>query len=168
MNVRLEQLDRKDFPIIKDWIDPEIFHIFKAPIDDKQLEKLLTKEQDGIQTEIGLRAVDNETDKIVGLVHSVVDQKNDYTHLQQIVVDPDLRGKGYGTAILDLFLELCFTTHKLHRVQLFTEENNKQAITCYKKVGFHVDGLIRDRVKTDNGYLSTYIFSMLRDEWSSK
>ncbi len=165
MNIRLEQLEREDFPVIKDWIDPEIFHIFKWPIDDKQLERLLTKEKDGVIDEIGLRAVDIETKNIIGLVHSIVNRENNLTHLQQIVVDPERRGKGYGATILEIFLELCFMTHKFHRVQLFTEENNKQAIVCYKKVGFHVDGLMRDMVKTDKEYLSTYIFSMLDNEW---
>jgi len=168
MNIRLEQLARTDFPIIKDWIDPEIFHIFKAPIDDKQLERLLTKEQNGVLTEIGLKAIDRDTNTIIGLVHSIVNHENSFTHLQQIIVDPEKRGLGYGKAILELFLELCFTTHKLHRVQLFTEENNKEAIACYKKVGFHVDGLMRDGIKTATGFIGTYIFSMLDNEWFEK
>jgi RimJ/RimL family protein N-acetyltransferase len=168
MNIRLEQLEKSDFPVIRDWIDPEIFHIFTAPIDDSQLERLLTKEHDGIQTEIGLRAVENETDKIIGLVHSIVDRENDLLHLQQIVVDPEQRNRGHGATILELFLELCFTTYNSHRVQLFTEEDNEPAIACYKKVGFHIDGMIRDRVKTKNGFLGTYIFSMLNNEWFEK
>jgi RimJ/RimL family protein N-acetyltransferase len=165
MNIRLEQLKRTDFPVINDWIDPEIFHIFTAPIDESQLEKLLTKEQNGIITEIGLRAVENKTDQIIGLVHAVVDRDNDLIHLQQIVVDPEKCNRGYGAAILELFLELCFTEYNSHRVQLFTEENNKQAIACYIKVGFHIDGMIRDRIKTATGFIGTYIFSMLDNEW---
>ncbi len=167
MNIRLEQLKRTDFPVIKNWIDPKIFHIFTAPVDNNQLGKLLTKEPNGILTEIGLRAVDIETDKIIGLVHAIVDRDNDLIHLQQIVVDPEKRNRGYGAAILELFLELCFTEYKSHRVQLFTEEDNKQAVACYKKVGFHVDGMIRDRVKTATGFIGTYIFSMLDNEWLS-
>jgi len=168
MNIRLEQLERKDFAIIKDWIDLEIFHIFTASIDDDQLARLLTKEHDGILTEIGLRAVENDTENIIGLVHSIVDRENDLVHLQHIVVDPEKRGRGNGSSILELFLELCFKTHRLHRVQLFTEENNKAAIACYKKVGFHIDGMLRDRIKIENGFLGTYIFSMLDNEWFAR
>jgi RimJ/RimL family protein N-acetyltransferase len=168
MNIRLEQLERTDFPVIKKWIDPKIFHIFTAPVDNNQLEKLLTKEQNGILTEIGLRAIDIQTDKIIGLVHAIVDRDNDLIHLQQIVVDPDKRSRGCGATILELFLELCFTTYKSHRVQLFTEEDNKQAIACYIKVGFHIDGMIRDRIKTATGFIGTYIFSMLDNEWFEK
>ena len=52
--------------------------------------------------------------------------------------------------------------------QLFTEEDNMQAISCYKKVGFHIDGLMRDINKTNYGYLGTCIFSILCDEWQMK
>ncbi|MBU1319900.1 MAG: GNAT family N-acetyltransferase [candidate division Zixibacteria bacterium] len=166
MQIQLEPLTRDNFPIIRDWIDPHVFHIFRAPVDDTQLEKLLSKESGGVLAEIGMRAVDPETHNIVGLLHSVLDWQNDCAHIQQIVVDPVRRGKGYGSAILADFLQLCFDGHKLHRVQIFTEENNKAAMACYEKVGFQIDGLLRDRVKTEVGYLGTYVFSILSSELS--
>ncbi len=168
INIFLEKLKREDFPRIKEWIDPNIFHIFKAPVDEHQLERLLSKEQDGIPTEIGMRAVEGETNEVVGLIHSIINAKDNYTHIQQIVVDPAKRGKGIGVAILTLFVDLCFNDYNLHRVQLFADENNLQAISCYKKVGFKIDGLMRDLVKTDTGYMSTYVFSILHDEWLKK
>lgn len=165
MTIHLEELEKRDFPKIRDWIDPNVFHIFKSPVEDRQLERLLTKEKDGMPTDIGMRAVDVKTAEIVGLIHAVINEENDYAHIQQVVVGPGLRGRGYGSAILVAFLDICFDSYKFHRVQLFTEEDNRQAIACYKKVGFHVDGLMRDVNRTDSGYLGTYIFSILYDEW---
>ena len=88
-----------------------------------------------------------------------------YSHIQQIVVDPLKRNNGYGAKILSLFLDICFNSYSFHRVQLFTDENNMPAISCYKKVGFHIDGLMRDVNKTENRYFGTFIFSILDDEW---
>lgn len=168
MTIHLEELERRDFPKIRDWIDPNVFHIFKLPVNDQQLERLLSKEEKGMPADIGLRAVDSETDEIVGLIHAVINRKNDYVHIQQIVVDPRFRNRGYGSAILTAFLDICFNSYDFHRVQLFTEEDNGPAISCYKKVGFHIDGLMRDINRTVNGYLGTYIFSILHDEWRNK
>jgi RimJ/RimL family protein N-acetyltransferase len=168
MTIHLDELERQDFPKIREWIDPNIFRIFRSPINDQQLERLLSKRENGTPSDIGMRAVDSETDEIVGLIHAVINNKNDYAHIQQIVVDPRLRCRGYGSAILSTFLDICFDSYNFHRVQLFTEEDNKLAIACYKKVGFHIDGLMRDIYKTDNGYLGTYIFSILCDEWQMK
>ena len=168
MDIRLEQLEKKDFPVIRDWVDPQIFRIFKSPVDDQQLEKLLSKEKDGIYAEIGMRAADSKSNEIVGLIHSIVNVRDDFLHIQQLIVDPARRGNGYGPAILAMFLDYCFVDHSFHRAQLFTDENNKPAIACYKKVGFKVDGFLRDIVKTNSGYIGTYIFSILRDEWLAK
>jgi RimJ/RimL family protein N-acetyltransferase len=165
MNVRLEQLERQDFPRIRHWIDPAVFRVFEAPVDDQQLERLLSKEQDGVPTGIGMRALDSGTGELVGVIHAVVIRRNDFAHVQQIVVDPDRRGKGYGPAIFEAFLDLCFNQHQLHRVQLFTDEDNHAAIACYKKVGFQVDGFMRDIIKTDAGYMGECVFSILYDDW---
>ena len=165
MKLELEPLEKGDFTKIRGWIDPAIFHIFKAPVDNKQLEMLLSKYSNDVPTELGMRAIDMDKSKIVGIVHAILNFENDLMHIQQIVVDPACRSQGYGSAILKCFIDHCLANYKLHRIQLFTEENNKAAIFCYSKVGFKVDGILRDRVKTRDGYLSTYVFSILRDEW---
>ena len=94
MKVTLEELGKKDLSIIRDWIDPNIFRIFQAPIDEGQLERLLSKRHNGLLMEQGLRGVDTKTNEIVGLIHTVIDHKNDLAHVQQIVVNPNLRGRG--------------------------------------------------------------------------
>ena len=165
MRIELEPLERSDFSNIRGWIDPAIFHIFKAPVDDNQLELLLSKDRNGIPTELGRRAVDQDTGDLVGVIHAVLNLEDDLMHIQQIVVDPECRGRGYGPAILKHFIDRCFADYHLHRIQLFTEVNNLSAISCYNKVGFKLDGVLRDRVKTEDGYLSTCIFSILREEW---
>jgi RimJ/RimL family protein N-acetyltransferase len=165
MNLQFEPLERSDFPKIRNWIDPVIFRLFKAPVDDKQLEMLLSKERDGVPAELGRRITDLDNGKLVGVIHAVLDPEDDLMHIRQIVVNPAHRGQGYGQAILKCFIDDCFANYDLHRIQLFTEENNESAIACYRKVGFKVDGILRDCVKNRNGYLNTHIFSILRDEW---
>lgn len=165
MRLELEPLERSDFSRIQDWIDPAIFHIFTTPVDDEQLEILLSKERHGVPAELGKRIVDRDNGELVGIIHAVLNLEDDLMHIQQIVVDPARRGQGYGQAILKCFIDYCLANFDLHRIQLFTEENNKSAIACYREVGFKVDGILRDHVKTKDGYLSTYIFSILSDEW---
>ena len=165
MKLKLEPLERSDFSKIQDWIDPAIFHVFTAPLDEKQMEKLLSEEHNGVQNELGMRAIDRDNGELVGIIHAVFDLDNDLMHIQQMIVDPNRRGQGYGQEILRQFIDHCLSDYSLHRIQLFTEENNKIAISCYKKAGLRVDGILRDRVKTSEGYLSTYIFSVLDHEW---
>jgi len=167
MKIDLEPLERSDFSKIRDWIDPDIFRIFKAPVDDEQLEMLLSKEHEGRPGELGRRAIDRDTGELVGVIHAILNPQDDLMHIQQIVIDPRRRGQGYGQALIRCFIDYCLARFDLHRIQLFTEEDNEPAIACYRKAGFKVDGILRDRVKTASGYLGTYVFSILSDEWKN-
>jgi RimJ/RimL family protein N-acetyltransferase len=167
MTIELEELQRGDFSRIRDWIDPAVFRIFKAPVDDRQLERLLSREEKGAPTDIGMRAIDPDTGELVGIIHTVINRENDYAHIQQLVVEPSLRGRGYGSDILTAFLNIGFDAYGWRRVQLFVDEDNLPAIACYERVGFHLDGLMRDVIKTDRGYVGMCVYSILRDEWHS-
>ena len=98
-----------------------------------------------------------------------MNRDNNLAHIGQIVVgEPSLRGLGIGTASLKLFLRICFEELKLHRVQLFVDDDNTGAVACYQKAGFKVEGLMREATRTSTGYISWYSMSVLEDEWREK
>jgi RimJ/RimL family protein N-acetyltransferase len=165
--IRLELLEAKDFPLIRPWIDTRVFRIFHEPIDDTQLGRLLTQYESNRPTSLGYRIVRSSDSEVVGLIHAVVDWNNNLAHVGQIIVgDPALRNIGIGTATLVQLLRICFNELRLHRVQLFVDEDNSSAIACYKKAGFKIEGLMRDATKIDDGYVSWHSMSILEEEWS--
>ncbi|MBN1459124.1 MAG: GNAT family N-acetyltransferase [Armatimonadetes bacterium] len=165
-DIRLEPLEAGDFPLIRPWIDPRVFRAFREPVDDGQLERLLTRWENDRPTSLGYRIVIAADSRTVGLVHAVIDWRNDLAHVQQIVVgDPALRNSGIGTASLLQLLAVCFGEIGLHRVQIFVDDDNAGAIACYKKAGFAPEGLMRDATKTPDGYVSWYSMSILEGEW---
>lgn len=105
---KIGSLRKTDLTRIKGWIDPNVFHIFSHPVGERQLEKLLPKCDGKIPVELGYKAVDIKESKIVGAVHLTLNHKNNYAHIGQIVVGPDLIGKGIGTEILKQALGTCF------------------------------------------------------------
>lgn len=161
----ITELDRCDFPTIRDWIDPDLFRAFRAPITDEQLEKLLTRRRDGRLTDLGLKAAD-DTGRVLGLVHVVFEWTNDLGHIQQILVEPASRRHGVGCELMRHTLGVCFEEHRLHRMQLFVKEDNQPAVAFYRKMGFHADGLMRDAWKIEDRYFSWYCMSMLQPEWN--
>lgn len=50
--------------------------------------------------------------------------------------DEENRGKGYGTEVLNMLLDYGFNQLRCHNINLEVFDFNKQAIECYKKVGF--------------------------------
>ena len=168
IEIRLEELEPKDFACIRPWIDPRTFRMFRAPVDDDQLSCLLTKYANGRPISLGYRIVRTSDAVVIGLIHATIDWKNNLAHIGQIVVgEPALRGLGIGTDGMRRFLRVCFDDLGLHRAQLFVDENNFGAIACYQKVGFQIEGLMREATKVGSKYISWHSMSILEDEWRS-
>ena len=53
-----------------------------------------------------------------------------------VIVDPDLRGKGYGTRMLRAGLKYAFEILGAEKVTIGVYENNEPAHLCYQKAGF--------------------------------
>ncbi len=168
MKIAVAHLERADFPVIREWIDTKVFPIFREPIDDGQLEMLLTQSKDGRLTDLGLKAVDEDTGQALGFVHVVLDWKNELGHIQQILIgSPELRRQVVGSVLMQHTLGVLFGDHRLHRVQLFVDEVNPSAIAFYKKMGFQVDGFMRESRKVGDTFEGWYCMSLLEREWDA-
>ena len=56
--------------------------------------------------------------------------------LKFVIIDPELRGKGYGKEMLKIALEYAFYETKAYAVQLNVFSQNIGAVKCYKSIGF--------------------------------
>ena len=74
-----------------------------------------------------------------------------------VIVNPDIRGKGYGKAMLQLGLKFAFEIYGAKRVSLGVFENNPSAYYCYKAVGF--GDVVLDTTET---------YCVLGEEWNCK
>ena len=170
MKVVLKDLEPADLATIAPWLDPQVFTILKKPVDEKQLGWMLPKyDEAGAPQSLGYKAVDSETNRMVGVIHAVVNSAHRHAHIGQVVVgDPQLRGRGIGQQIMRQMLEICFGRFGLHRVQLLTREDNAIALACYRRAGFQADGILRDLTWTGERYMSEYFLSILEQEWKGR
>ena len=83
--------------------------------------------------------------------------------LRRIVVQP--KGKGYGRQCLQLVKQYSFQTIKFHRLWLDVFEDNQRAIHVYKSEGFKEEGKLRDAIKSDEGFRTLIILSILENEY---
>ncbi|HYG72465.1 MAG TPA: GNAT family protein [Actinomycetota bacterium] len=75
---------------------------------------------------------------------------------------------GYGTDAMRTLLAWGFDAFALHLVQLWSLSTNARAIRAYEKVGFQIDGVLRERSRKSDGrrYDRTYM-SITREEFES-
>ena len=57
-----------------------------------------------------------------------------------VIVNPSMRGKGYGKEMLRLGLKFAFDVYGAEEVSLGVFDNNMPAYYCYKSVGFEENG----------------------------
>lgn len=79
----------------------------------------------------------------------------------------DAQGQGYGSEALRWALKWAFHTANLHRVQLEAYEWNKAALHTYEKVGFTVEGKLRQAVWRDGRWWDEIVLGILVDEWKA-
>ena len=62
-------------------------------------------------------------------------------------------------------MQYAFSDLGLHRLGLGVYVSNKNAIRCYTKAGFVLEGTLRQVVKVGNSYWNYLRMSVLRKEW---
>ncbi len=86
--------------------------------------------------------------------------------LRRIVIGE--RGKGIGRTALELVLEEAFSALGAHRVWLDVKPGNERARRAYAAVGFLEEGVLRDALRTEHGYESLILMSILAPEWEAR
>lgn len=133
-------ISTKDFDEIKNWITDERTHAmwcanrFKFPVEKNDFESVITE----FSSRFGdSRFVATSDDgKLVGFFCYSLNLENNEGMFKFVMVNPSLRGQGYGKQMLKLALEYAFGITKAATVQLNVYQENTGARKCYESVGF--------------------------------
>ena len=89
--------------------------------------------------------------------------------LYVFIGERDVWSMGYGTDAMRLLLAWGFETFDLYLAQLWSLATNARAIRAYEKVGFRIDGVLRERSLKSDGkrYGRTYM-SVTRNEFAER
>ena len=102
------------------------------------------------------------SNKFIGYV---VAKKIDYINLNAevgIIFHENARGKGYFKTVSVLFYNYLFDTINLHKIYSTVLVYNEIAIENDKKIGFTVDGTIKEHVFQSGKYHDVYFVSLLK------
>ncbi|MEA2603687.1 MAG: hypothetical protein QOF89_4679 [Acidobacteriota bacterium] len=118
------------------------------------------------------KAVETGEGKVVGHIElGAIDHRNHSLRLGRVLLDPEARGQGLGTAMMRSALTLSFETlFKMHRVELAVFDVNPRAIACYERAGFRYEGTSRESflvAGTAGTYWSIITMSILASEWAA-
>ena len=109
----------------------------------------------------GLGFVAEKQAALVGSIHAYRLPIKAFTHVYtflNIVVHPDLQGQGIGTLLFREFLKTIEEQHSdIYRVELFTRSENKANVAFYQKMGFEIEGPLKDKLYIEPNQFQTPI-----------
>lgn len=76
--------------------------------------------------------------------------------------------KGYGTEVTQLLQHEVFEQLGMHRAEWWTNSDNKGSLAIAKKMGFKVEGRLRDAVFFDNRFHDIIVLGLLKEEYEAR
>jgi RimJ/RimL family protein N-acetyltransferase len=169
--VYLRPLEREDAPLFVSWFnDHEVTRTLQMdrPVnlafEEEFIAKLYQTEQKLV---LGIAVTTD--DRLIGStgLHPI-DFKNRHGGFGIAIGEKGAWGKGYGTEATHLLVAHAFATLNLNRVYLHVHEDNVRGRRAYAKVGFQVEGLLRQERYREGCFHDTLVMSILRQEWEAQ
>jgi RimJ/RimL family protein N-acetyltransferase len=165
--VYLRPLERTDVPLLQAWInDQDVirnllnFRPMNLQGEEEFLDKV-TRDPDLVVLGIALRS----DDRLIGDVALHRIQSRDRQAGFGILIGEKAEwSRGYGTEATRLIVRYAFDVLNLNRVWLHVLENNERGRRAYEKVGFKVEGVLRQSAFREGSYIDSITMGILRGE----
>jgi ribosomal-protein-alanine N-acetyltransferase len=83
------------------------------------------------------------------------------------IVAREQRGKGVVSEALGAMLDYGFDHMNLHSVEAGVTPGNEASTRMLQRLGFRLEGHLRESFLTDRGFVDSLIYSLLRSDWES-
>ena len=149
--IKLKPIELADVYQMKNWGTHEntlLFDYNLPPWTDDELEEWYKYKTNSITKKY--YSIFNEEDRLIGYIGI----KNIKRILKKatlgIVLDPNYVNRGYGTEIIQTYLDYFFNEMNMKTMYLEVAKFNKRAMKCYKKCGFSVVTMYSDEFFDQN------------------
>ncbi|MFH1193046.1 MAG: GNAT family protein [Candidatus Jorgensenbacteria bacterium] len=105
---------------------------------------------------------------IGGIGFKTIDTLNRYAEIAITIGDKRYWNKKLGTDAMRTLINWGFKEFKLHRIELEVYEYNARGIKLYRRLGFKLEGKMRERVRWGGRYHDVFQMGILRSEWTKK
>jgi len=156
-HIKLTNTIAQDIDMIMEFENSNSRFVHQYPRDKHMT---LLKDKDCLH--LSIKRLDN--DRLVG--HMIVFglcNHNKVLEFRRITINE--KGLGFGREAVKLLKQFCFEKLLFHRLWLDVYDDNEKAVKLYESEGFIREGTLRDNIKTDYGFRSQRIYSMLENEY---
>lgn len=135
--------------------------LFAFPLDKRQLIEYAHTPNEHRHL---IAAVDSDSESMLAHAELTVLPEHLLGRIARVIVAPDARGSGVGSAMLKRIVTLAFDELGLHRLELVVFALNAPARRCYERAGFREEGFARDARRGSDGYWDLVYMGMLASD----
>jgi len=104
--------------------------------------------------------------KLIGMISLIVYKKHNLKKADiGYWLDKDYTGKGIITKCAKKLLDIGFNRYNLVKITIHCDPKNKNSCNVAKRLGFKLDGTLRNEAKVSGKIVDLNIFSMLKEEY---
>ena len=169
----LRKIDDPDVSdIFEIYSDPEVMLYFDDRYAFKELseaEQMISGYHNAIHDKTGMRwgIVLKDSGKLIGTCgfHAISD------YHKRIEIGYDLNrnywGNGFMSEALPLIIDYAYNISDVNRVEAFVETPNKASRSLLEKLGFRMEGILREHEMCRGNLIDIQLLSLLRKEWEA-
>lgn len=110
-----------------------------------------------------------EDNRYIGNVYMTdIDRINRSCQSHILIGDKNYWGNGYGREALSEAIEYMFQEENINRITAIVLETNSASLKMHEKLGYKIEGLMRNSVYKNGQYKNQYILSLLKQEYESR
>ncbi len=171
--LRLRAIERADLPLFVQWLnDPQVRLYLNVDLplslasEEQWFEKVLQLPAE--EQPLAIEVQERDLWKPIGNTSfQHINWRARSAEIGLFIGEKAYWNKGLGTQDMLLMVRHGFETLNFHRIHLQVFADNQRAIRCYEKVGFVLEGRLRQAAYRHGGYQDILIMSMLRPEWQA-
>lgn len=167
--VYLRALEPEDYKISIEWRrDNEIWgmvgstkYFVSEAYEKKWVEDTIFNSRD-----IKLAVCEIGSNKYIGNVYATdIDQANRSCTTGVLIGNRNYWGQGYASEAYHLLLDYLFNERNIYRVQAYVLESNVASMKLHQKVGYKIEGTLRQSVYKNGKYQNQVLMSILKDDF---
>ncbi len=165
--IDLTALEASDLPLLQPFFQDMAALAYylpttARPLNAQQLNALLTDWNDGLENFVFAIRKDGQP---IGLVNlDGLDWPNGHTEIGIALTDTDHRGQGFAAEALCLLIRYAFDELGLHRIWARIIEDNNPSIRLFKKMGFQLEGRMKEHVRRRGIFRDMLIFGLVQTD----
>ncbi|MDQ7096782.1 GNAT family protein [Desulfosporosinus sp. PR] len=171
---QLVRLEDSYFPVLYEWdrMEKNREHYTCRPLHpilsfESYVQSNLEKINGGIKEVFLLveeRSLPNPLGRIMTFDHNPRNHSKEFGYY----IPPDLRGKGLGSIMVTLLLNMVFCAeNELNKLYATTSSHNFPSFGLLEKIGFTLDGRLREHYWLEDEKFDQLHYSMLQREWNT-